>query len=121
MNHGIVHRLEAIVEVKLLLPNREKLSIDFTIHIGFAGALTLPSNVIEKFALPFFQEIDATLANGNRVRTKVYSSTILTDGKEITVAIISMGDRPLLGTALLEGNRLCAEFIEGRKVNIESL
>ena len=121
MTNGIVNRLEAIVEVTILFPNLTNVKVECVIDTGFAGALTLSAAKIADLELPFFNRIRATLANGNEVRTPSHIATIILEGKEISVLVISMGVRPLMGTALLEGRRICAEFVEGGKVTIESL
>lgn len=42
--------------------------------------------------------------------TDVYRATIDWDGALVDVAVLAIGDRPLLGTALLDGFNLNIEF-----------
>jgi clan AA aspartic protease len=120
MTSGTVHDLQARVNVVFRLPGRPDLAIECVVDTGFAGALTLPLSAVAALGLPFFQEIDANLANDMDVKTSVHVATIVWDGREIEVAVLAMGRRPLLGTALLDNKRLCADFVEGGAVTIGS-
>ena len=121
MNQGSVRDLQARVDVVFRLPDRPNLAIECVVDTGFAGALTLSPDAITELGLPFFQEIDANLANDSDVKTAVHVATILWDGREFEVAVLAMGRRPLLGTALLEGRRLCTDFVEVGAVVITTL
>lgn len=121
MTHGLVRDLQARVDVLFRLPGRPDLAIECVVDTGFAGALTLSPDAITALGLPFFQEIDANLANDADVKTAVHIATIVWDGREVEVAVLAMGRRPLLGTALLDGRRLCADFTDDGEVNIESI
>ena len=77
-------------------------------------------SLIKALGSPFFQEIEANLANDVDVKTAVHIADILWDGYEVEVAVLAMGRRPLLGTALLGGKRLCVNFVESGEVTIES-
>ena len=102
MIEGTIRDLQASIPVIFRLAGRPNLIIECVVDTGFAGALTLSPDAIKALGLPFFQEIEANLAN------------------EIEVAVLAMGRRPLLGTALLGGKRLCVNFVENGEVTIES-
>lgn len=121
MTQGTVRDLQARVNVVLRLPGRPDLAIECVVDTGFAGALTLSPAAIAAYGLPFFQEIDANLANDADVKTAVHVATIVWDGREFEVAVLAMGRRPLLGTALLDGRRLCADFTEDGNVVVTAL
>ncbi|MCW3099336.1 MAG: hypothetical protein JWL77_4954 [Chthonomonadaceae bacterium] len=121
MTQGTVRDLQARVDVVFRLPGRLSLAIECVVDTGFAGALTLSPDAIVELGLPFFQEIDANLANDADVRTAVHVATIIWDGRELEVAVLAMGRRPLIGTALLDGRRLCADFAEDGTVFITPL
>ena len=121
MTSGIVRDLQARVNVIFRLPRQPNLSVECVVDTGFAGALTLSPDAITALGLPFFQEIEANLANDADVKTAVHIATILWDEREIEVAVLAMGRRPLLGTALLAGRRLCADFAKDGAVQIKSL
>jgi clan AA aspartic protease len=120
MTDGIVRDLQARINVIFRLPEQPDLAIECVVDTGFAGALTLSPEVVEALKLPFFVEIDANLANDADVRTAVHIATIVWEGQEKEVAVLALGRRPLLGTALLEGKRLCADFNEEGSVTITS-
>ena len=61
--------------------------------LAFAGALTLSPDAVAALGLPFFQEIDANLANDADVKTAVHIATIVWDGREMEVAVLAMGRR----------------------------
>ncbi|MEI6430817.1 MAG: clan AA aspartic protease [bacterium] len=121
MTPGVVRELQARVQVTFRLPGQPDFAIECVVDTGFAGALTLPPHAISMLGLPFFQEIDANLANDADVKTSVHIATIFWEGEEIEVAVLAMGRRPLLGTALLENKRLSADFTEEGEVSITPL
>jgi clan AA aspartic protease len=121
IERGIVEDLQARMNILFRLPGRPDFSLECVVDTGFAGALTLPEDVIKALGLPFFQEIDANLANDMDVKADVYVGTIIWGGQEMEVAVLAMGRRPLLGTALLDGKRLCTDFVEQGEVTIETL
>ena len=106
MTQGTVRDLQARVQVIFRLSGRPNLTVECVIDTGFAGALTLSPDLISALGLAFFQEIDANLADDTDVKTAVHLATMLWDGQELEIAVLAMGRRPLLGTALLDGKRL---------------
>ncbi len=118
---GLVQDLQARVEVVFRLPGQPNLAIECVVDTGFAGALTLSPEAVNALGLPFFQEIEANLANDADVRTAVHIATIVWQGRELEVAVLAMGRRPLLGTALLDGNHIGADFTDDGEVAVEKL
>lgn len=53
--------------------------------------------------------------------TNVYLATILWNGVEKDVAVLGMGRRPLIGTALLEDYHLSIDFCDGGKVIVDDI
>ena len=121
MTAGLVQDLQARVNVTFRLPSRPDLAIECVVDTGFAGALTLSPEAVNVLGLPFFQEIEANLANDADVKAAVHVTTIMWDGNEIEVAVLVVGRRPLLGTALLNKRRLCADFDDEGSVSIQLL
>ena len=60
----------------------------------------------------------AGLADGSQVIVAVYLATITWEGVERNVEALAMGKRPLLGTSLLDGFKLEAEFNDGGLVRV---
>ena len=121
MIQGRVNSLQAQTNVIFRLPNQPDVEIEFVVDTGFEGALTLPPAAVSVLGLPFFQEMNANLANDVSVRTDVYIATIVLEGREMDVLVLAMGRRPLLGTALLAGKELVAQFVENGLVTIDAM
>lgn len=117
---GKVVGLQARMDVALRLSNQPDLRIEFVIDTGFEGALTLPPAAIAALGLPYIGELRANLADDSSRKTDVYSATILWEGNEIEVAVLALGKRPLLGTALLGGHHFFADFVDGGEINIQA-
>jgi clan AA aspartic protease len=115
---GSVTDGRATVPVIFRLANRPDVSIEFVIDTGFTNSLCLPPEAIAVLGLPFQYEIAANLANNSNVLLKVHTATILWNGEEYEVEVITAGRKPLLGVALMSGNELCIHFIEGGMVSI---
>jgi len=65
--------------------------------------------------------MNANLANDESVRSDVYTADIVWQGREAEVLVLAMGRRPLLGTALLAGWKLAAEFVDDGLVTIDDV
>ena len=84
--------------------------LEFVIDTGFVGALTLPPAAIAAINLPFVYEFNTNLADDSSFRSEAHRGIILWHGQAIGVLVLSMGKRPLLGTALLKDYELNAQF-----------
>lgn len=114
--------LQARIGVILLPPERlSRVEIECVVDTGFAGFLTLPPAVIADLGLSFLININANLANNSSVETDVYLATIVWNGIERNVAVLGMGHRPLMGTALLEDSHLSIDFCEGGTVLVDDI
>lgn len=121
MIQGLVTGLQAHVGVVFRFTNQPDVEIEFVIDTGFEGALTLPPSAVAALGLPFFQEMNANLANDMSVQADVPVATIILEGQEIDVLVLAMGRRPLFGTALLAGKELAAQFVDNGLVTIEDV
>ena len=119
MIHGRVSGLQARANIPFRRAPQPDVVIEFVVDTGFEGALTLPPAAVATLGLPYLININANLADDTRKKVAVYQGTIVWDGAELAVAVLAMGRRPLLGTALLDGRRLCADFVDGGDVRIE--
>ena len=99
--------------VVFVLSNQQHLSIEFVVDTGYEGALTLPETAVVALNLPFHQRISANLADDSSRRVDVHRATILWHDQPFAVAVLAMGQRPLLGTALLSGSDLHIHFEDG--------
>jgi clan AA aspartic protease len=113
--------LQARVEVTFRPAGQPGLAIEFVVDTGFEGALALPSAAVAALGLPLHQSVISKLADGSRRMTDVYRATIEWDGTAVDVAVLALGDRPLLGTALLDGYNLSVDFVTGGDVRLQSV
>lgn len=91
------------------------------IDTGFTGFLVLPSEMVAALGLKYLYPSFAVLANGTQVTVPLHDATIRWGGTEYVARVFAMGTRPLLGTALLAGHRLVADFVENGAVTVEML
>ena len=103
------------------MPDQPNVSIEFVVDTGFTGFLCLPPAAVKALGLPFGFDLDTRLADNSSVRLPVHDATILWNGTELAVRVLATGKRPLLGTALLDGFELNAQFREGGSVSITPL
>lgn len=121
MIQGNVVGLQARIGVILRLPENLDIEIDCVVDTGFEGFLTLPSPTITKLGLHYLGQINAKLADNSNVATNVYLATILWNGVEKDIAVLGMGHRPLIGTALLEDYHLSIDFCDGGTVIVDDI
>jgi len=119
--HGTVVGLQARINVVFCLPGRSEMEIECVVDTGFEGALTLPSTLITELGLPYLTEINANLADNTDIVANAYLASILWRGVECNVAVLAMGRRPLIGTALLEDYHLGIDFCEGGTVLVDEI
>jgi clan AA aspartic protease len=119
--HGTVVGLQARINVILCLLENSNIEIECIVDTGFEGFLTLPSLVITELGLPYIARIDANLADNSSVAVNVYAVTILWQGIQRDVAVLAMGSRPLIGTALLEDYHLGIDFYDGGTVLVDDI
>lgn len=110
MIHGTVVRLQAQISVILRLLERADVEIECIVDTGFEGFLTLPPSVVADLDLPYLININANLADNSSV-----------EGVERNVAVLAMGRRPLIGTALLEDYHLSIDFCEDGTVLVDEI
>jgi len=119
--HGTVVGLQAQIGVILCLCKGTNLEIKCVVDTGFEGFLTLPPDAINELGLTYVARINANLADNSNVATNVYLATILWNGVERDVAVLAMGRRPLIGTALLEDYHLSIDFCAGGTVLVDNI
>ncbi|MBD2451066.1 clan AA aspartic protease [Nostoc sp. FACHB-152] len=121
MIHGTVVGLQARINLIICLSQSSNIEIECVVDTGFEGYLTLPSAVINKLGLPYLARIDANLADNSSVPVNVHLVTILWNGIERDVAVLVMGSRPIIGTALLEDCHLSIDFYDGGTVLVDDI
>jgi clan AA aspartic protease len=69
------------------------------VDTGFAGALTLPPEMVMKLDLPFVIRMNANLADDSNVMTSVYKATVMWHGREDAIAVLAMSSTARNGIA----------------------
>lgn len=110
---GRVENRHALLSVTFRLRGRPDLTIECVIDTGFTDALCLPADTVTLLGLPYQYDFPASLTNGTRVLLPVHEATIVWEGVERRVHLLATGERPLIGTALLDGAELVVQFTEG--------
>ena len=121
MISGIVTNRRATVTLPFRLPNGAIIRIEFVIDTGFTGYLAIPPEAVALMNLPFRLDVPANLADNSEVLLPIHRGTIIWDGEERDVLVVATGQRPLLGTALLDEQELVIQFTEGELVTIDEL
>jgi clan AA aspartic protease len=106
------------MDVTVRVQGQPDVTLECVVDTGFEGALTLPKAAVEALALPYVTELSANLADGTDVRTDVHLATIRWHDTDVEVPVLALGQRPLLGTLLLDGSHLSIAFIDGGEVSV---
>ena len=109
---GTVADLQGRVEVVLRIADQDDRTIECVVDTGFQGELALPPAIVALLGLPTGGRMWAKLADDSHASVPVFSADILWDDQEVRVTVMAMGSRPLLGTELLQGFNLSADFEE---------
>lgn len=118
---GVVVDMQARINIVLRLPGQPDFQIECVVDTGFEGALTLPEKAVQALQLTYLGDRTDNLANNTNVATDVYAAVVVWEGAEIPVAVLALGQRPLVGTALIKGCRLSVDFEDSGLVTIEPL
>jgi clan AA aspartic protease len=121
MIDGVVTDLQARVEVVLRLAARDDHAVECIVDTGFQGELALPPALITALQLPARGRIWANLADGRDVPIPTFSVVIHWNDQEIDVTVMAMGNRPLLGTEILQGFNLSIDFEEDGELSLTPL
>jgi clan AA aspartic protease len=118
---GTVRNRHLLLPVTFRFLHQPDITLDFVVDTGFTGSLTLPPAAVAAMGLPLYTVREVNLADDSRVEVAVHVATIVWDRVERMVFILATGTRPLLGTELLDGNELVAQFAEGGLVTVKTL
>lgn len=110
-----------ILPVRFLLSTDTILSIEFVVDTGFNGYLTLPTGAVGAMNLPLFSTTITILADGTHAEIPTHVATIDWHDRELSVPVLAMGTKPLLGMGLLDRCRLVVEFTEDGSIELEQL
>ena len=118
---GRVENRHALLSVTFRVTGRPDLAIECVIDTGFTDALCLPPAAVTALGLPYQYDFPASLANGAHVLLPVHEAVIVWEGIERRVHLLATGERPLIGTALLDGMELVVRFVDSGVATVEPL
>jgi clan AA aspartic protease len=118
---GAVVGLQARVPVAFRLPDQSEEVVECVVDTGFEGQLALPPDRVAALGLSRRGRILANLADDSDVPTAVFRGVIVWADNDLAVEVLAMGRRPLIGTELLAGFNLSADFEEGGELIITPL
>jgi clan AA aspartic protease len=122
MNTGVVNaQLEACLRVRLRGPSGQILRVNAVIDTGYNGSLTLPPALIAQLGLPWHRRGRAILADGSASVYDIYAGIVVWERRQRAIPIDEVNTTPLVGTALLAGHQLTADFRPPGKVTIKRL
>jgi clan AA aspartic protease len=121
MIQGVVNPdLEATLLVQVFGPSGQIMEVVGVIDTGYSGALSLPLAVITALALSPLASRRVRLADRSRRVLNTYEADVLWDGQRRTLRVLALEGHPLIGTALLKGYTLEAQFVDGGAVTVEA-
>ena len=110
---GPVNILEPRVSISVAGPDGDFKAIEPVIDTGFSSWLTLHGDLIKELKLTAYGNRLTRLANASVVETQTFSALVQWQGHLRPIIVHQVdGERPLLGTALLENYRLTVDMRE---------
>jgi clan AA aspartic protease len=122
MINGIVTASRnAVIRLIVRGPTGHSERIRALVDTGYNGWLTLPSELIERLALPWRRISFATLADGSETAFDIYEGAVVWDRRPRRIPVDESECITLVGMALLEGYELNVQVRRAGKVTIRSL
>ena len=111
--------LEARIDIDIAGSNFIFQTLAVVVDTGYTGALSLPEPIAHDLGLRSTQRRYVTLASGRTEQVGAGAARLLWHGQPIDVLAHIMGDKPMIGAALLAGSRLTIDWWDGGDVIIE--
>ena len=120
MIQGAVNsHLEAVIWVKVFGATGLKADIEAIVDTGYDSYLTLPYQAISALGLPPYAPAEVTLADGRVEVMELFERSVEWEGQRLPIPILRTNGDAIVGMALLTGNRLTVDIVEGGIVRIE--
>ena len=116
MMNGYILNQHIIIRVTIRFPDGSYREVEFFLDSGFSGSMALPLQDVATLLLPQALGTRANLADGSEILLPTYEAAILWHGAQRSLIVLATGYRHLIGTALLYGSALYAEFVDNGKV-----
>ncbi len=122
MIEGVVSpKLEPVIQLKLVGANALETEIELAIDTGFTAGLAVPTELIRSLGWIYKGDEPTRLGDGTWPKMGYYRGIVLWHGQPRLVDVLAAEADPLLGAALLDGNKVEIEFKRGGKVTISPL
>ena len=122
MMRGIVNAdLEATIRRHVAGPNGQRQEVMAIIDTGYNGALSLPLSTVTALALPPSASRIVTLGDASQRAFDFYTADIHWEGQVHRIRVLCVEGSALVGTALLQGYKLEADFTTGGVVILTPL
>ena len=122
MISGVVSpRLEPKLSLELIDDNGIVYTVEVLLDTGFEGNLVLPSRVIRDVGLRYFDDYEATLADGSIVEWAGYECQLTWHGRRRNIIVLESEGEALLGMNLLWRNWITIDNYANGPVVIEEL
>jgi clan AA aspartic protease len=115
----ITAQREAIVRLVVFDAARQPHDVDTVIDTGFNGFLTLPRAMVQMFQLPLVGNRRVTLGDGSTAVLDLYLAMVVWDMQPREVLVLEAEGGPLIGMAMLYGNRVMLYVVDNGDVFIE--
>ena len=94
-------------------------TLEVVVDTGFTGPMSLPESIVLELGLDRRGNRPLTMADGRTELTPTYQAGLLWHGQPIDVLAYMMGDKPMVGVALLSPCHLAIDLWDGGAVVIE--
>jgi clan AA aspartic protease len=112
-------KFEAFVDLNLLLNGKRKPE-RFLVDTGFNGFVAVPQSLVNRLRLPLLDVQEGVTADGRLSYFDTVKVTVLWHDRELTVQAQIL-DEALIGTRLLRGSRLCADWVVDGEFHVEPI
>ncbi len=112
---------EAIIRVTVRGPTGRQHRVEAVVDTGFTDWLSLPPDLISRLRLPWWRRGSAILADGTECYFDTYEATVIWDRRHLLIPVYELEATPLVGTALMSGYELNANFETDGEVTTSSL
>jgi clan AA aspartic protease len=117
----ITAQREFVIEIDVAGPSQQFQKTQAIVDTGYNGHVTLPPQWVSALNLPFAGYRRATLADGSTILLDVFLADVRWQGQRRSVIASKAAGTPLIGMALLWGNRVWFDAAVGGDAEIETL
>lgn len=105
--------LELVIDITVTNQHHNSVDLTAVIDTGFSGAVSIPTLVVKKLALPFVRHVTGYLADGSRCAVSLYSARVRCGTRNFEIEVAAADPHSLIGMQFLAGHKLFAQIIPG--------